>query len=117
MGRTLLAHASPEEQREAIDAAVENGASQAWEGTREGLTDELRKVSQKGFAIADQVHVEGQMCVAAPLKSRGGEVIAAVEVAAVKSVFSRQEVLERLVPLVVASAAETSKRLGWVPSR
>jgi DNA-binding IclR family transcriptional regulator len=117
MGRTLLAYVSPEEQDEAIDVAIENGTSQAWEGTREKLTDELRKVSQKGFAIADQVHVEGQTCVAAPLRSKEGEAIAAVEVAAVKSVFSRQEVLERLVPLVVASAEETSKRLGWVPAR
>jgi IclR family transcriptional regulator, pca regulon regulatory protein len=117
MGRALLAYVSPDEQGEAIDAAIENGASRAWEGTRETLTDELRKVRQKGFAIADQVHVEGQACVAAPLRSREGRAIAALEVAAVKSVFSRQEVLERLVPLVVASAEETSKRLGWVPSK
>ncbi len=116
MGRTLLAHASPEEQREAIDLTVEHASSQSGRDAREKLSDELRKVRQKGFAIADQVHVKGQTCVAAPLRSREGEVIAAVEVAAVKSGVSRSEVLERLVPLVVASAEEISKQLGWVPS-
>jgi IclR family pca regulon transcriptional regulator len=116
MGRMLLAHASPEEQREAIDARAADPASEEAKVAREKLIEELRRIRQKGFAIADQVHVEGQVCVAAPLRSREGKVIAAVEVAAVKSAFSRAEVLERLVPLVVASAEEISAQLGYVPS-
>lgn len=117
MGRTLLAYLSPEDQREVIDVAVEDAASKTGKGAREKLIDELRRIRQKGFAIADQVHVEGQTCVAAPLRSREGEVIAAVEVAAVKSVFSRSEVLERLVPMVVASAEKISKQLGFTPPK
>jgi IclR family pca regulon transcriptional regulator len=116
MGRTLLAHASPEEQREAIDATTENPTSQTASAAREKQIDELRRIGQKGFAIADQIHVEGQRCVAAPLRLTANEVIAAVEVAAVKAAFSHAEVLERLVPLVVASAAEISAQLGYVPS-
>lgn len=115
MGRVLLAWVSPE-GREATDVNGESAASQAEKTTQEKLGEELRRIRQKGFAIADQVHVEGQTCVAAPLRSRKGEVVAAVEVAAVKSAFSRSEVLERLVPLVVAGAEAISKQLGYVAS-
>jgi IclR family transcriptional regulator, pca regulon regulatory protein len=116
MGRTLLAHLSRQEQCEAIDASAEDPTSQEAIAAREKLIDELERIREKGFAIADQVHVKGQKCVAAPLRSRATDVIAAVEVAAAKSAFSRAQVLERLVPLVVASAEEMSAYLGYAPS-
>ncbi|HTD57898.1 MAG TPA: IclR family transcriptional regulator [Solirubrobacteraceae bacterium] len=118
MGRALLAHVGPERQREAIDAAVEDGQNgQARKAEKEKLEGELRAVGDKGYAIADQVHVKGQTCVAAPLRSREGETIAAVEVAALKSEFSRSQVLERLVPLVMMSAEQISEQLGYTPSK
>jgi IclR family pca regulon transcriptional regulator len=116
MGRTLLAHLSRQEQCEAIDASAEDPTSQEAIAAREKLIDELERIREKGFTIADQVHVKGQKCVAAPLRSRATDVIAAVEVAAAKSAFSRAQVLERLVPLVVASAEEMSAYLGYAPS-
>ncbi len=117
MGRMLLAHLSPQEQRKAIDAGAEDPASKEAGRERERLLQELGRIHEKGFAIADQLHVAGQRCVAAPLRSRSSEVIAAVEVAAAKSRFSRAQAIERLAPLVVASAAEMSAQLGYAPDR
>jgi IclR family pca regulon transcriptional regulator len=117
MGRTLLAHASPQEQREAIDACAEDPtAKEAVTAQDKQLIEELERIREKGFAIADQLRVEGQRCVAAPLRSSSNEVIAAVEVAAAKSAFSRAQAIERLAPLVVASAAEISAQLGYASS-
>jgi IclR family pca regulon transcriptional regulator len=116
MGRVLLAHVSHQEQCEAIDASAEGPTSQEAIAAREKLIEELGRIREKGFAIANQLHVEGQRCVAAPLRSRATEVIGAVEVAAAKSAFSRAQVLERLAPLVVASAEEMSAHLGYTPS-
>lgn len=113
MGRVLLAHL-PEGEREALDAAA--SATEGKEGSSTGKpTEELKRVGDKGFAIADQVHVKGQLCVAAPIRSRSGEVIAAVDVAAPKSGYSRVQAREKLAPLVVASAAEMSAYLGFTP--
>jgi DNA-binding IclR family transcriptional regulator len=109
----LLAHVSPERQREAIDAHAEHSSSQATTLAPEKLVDELGRIRARGFAIADQMHVAGQRCVAAPIRSRTNEVIGAVDVAAAKSAFSRAEVLERLAPLVVASAEQMSAHLGY----
>jgi IclR family transcriptional regulator, pca regulon regulatory protein len=115
MGKVLLAHAPNAQREEALDA----GATPAKEAltARTKLLAELGRIREKGFAVADQVHVEGHRCVAAPIRSRSGEVIAAVEVAGAKSAFSRAETLDRLVPLVLASAEEMSVRLGYEPTR
>lgn len=111
MGRVLLAALPQEKIREALEA----GSSSTGEGamSSDKLVEELKRVGERGFAIADQLHVKGQLCVAAPIRSRSGEVIAAVDVAALKSRFSRAQTREKLVPLVVESAAEMSKQLGF----
>jgi IclR family transcriptional regulator, pca regulon regulatory protein len=116
MGRTLLAQLSREQQYEAIEGVAGHSGSHEAGTAQKKLIDELERVREKGFAIADQVHVEGQRCAAAPLRSRSTEVIGAVEVAAAKSTFSRTQVLERLVPLLLTSAEEMSVHLGYTPS-
>jgi IclR family transcriptional regulator, pca regulon regulatory protein len=116
MGKVLLAHVSHEKRRDAIDADAGDTTDARATLAREKLIDELERIRERGFAIANQLHVQGQRCVAAPLRSRAGEVIGAVDVAAAKSAFSRARVLERLVPLVLASAKEMSSHLGYIPS-
>jgi IclR family pca regulon transcriptional regulator len=118
MGKVLLAYL-PTQQHEAIDSAgddEEDPSSSETIAAREKLIEELRRVREQGFAVADQLHVEGQRCVASPLRSRAGEVVGAVEVAAAKSVFSRAQILDQLVPLVVESAEEMSARMGYSPA-
>ncbi len=107
LGRVLLAHLPEPELAEALDDSPE-----ALE-EREELDAELEHIREQGWALADQIHVEGQRCVAAPLRSRSKEVIGAVDIAAANSAFRRSQVLEQLVPLVVASAEEISKQLGY----
>lgn len=112
MGRVLLAELPAQEREEAIEAggfSTTNGGS----ASKSKLIDELKRVGEKGFAITDQVHVKGQLCVAAPIRSRSGEVVAAVDVAGLKSRYSRAQAREKLAPLVVASATEMSAELGF----
>jgi IclR family pca regulon transcriptional regulator len=111
-GRALLAQLPHEEQCRAIDAGVEQPTSDEAVGAREQLIDELARIRKTGFAVADQVHVEGQRCVAAPLKARSGNVIGAVELAVAKSALSSTQVLERLVGLLLSGAEEMSAQLG-----
>ncbi len=116
MGRVLLAHRSPEEQREAIEESSGQEPSKGSNATAEKLLEELERIREKKFAIADQIHVEGQRCVAAPLLGRSGEVVGAVDVAAPMATFSQAQILERLVPLVATSAKKMSAHLGYTPS-
>ncbi|HEY5194715.1 MAG TPA: IclR family transcriptional regulator [Solirubrobacteraceae bacterium] len=115
MGKVLLAHRSCE-QREALDGSAESPDPKEATRTRAKPSGELEGIHQKGFALADQVHVDEQRCVAAPIRSRSTEVIAAVDVAAPKATFSQTQVLERLMPLVVECAERMSAHLGYAPS-
>jgi IclR family pca regulon transcriptional regulator len=114
MGRVLLAELAEEELQEAIEGGGSPVAGDDGASTTK-LMNELKRVGEKGFAIADQLHVKGQLCVAAPIRSRSGEVIAAVDVAALKSRFSRPQAREKLAPLVAENAAEMSAQLGFAP--
>jgi IclR family transcriptional regulator, pca regulon regulatory protein len=114
MGRVLLAELSEQERREAVETAGSSAARD--EGrSKDKLLEELKRMGEKGFAIADQLHVRGQLCVAAPIRSRSGAVIAAVDVAALKSRYSKAQAREKLAPLVMESAREMSTDLGFTP--
>jgi IclR family pca regulon transcriptional regulator len=115
MGRMLLAQLSEIEQREAIDASASRGAAVERGAAKDKLLEELKRVGERGVAIADQVRIKGQMCVAAPIRSRSAMTIAAVDVAAPKAGFSRAQARERLGPLVTESAAQISTHLGFTP--
>ncbi len=115
MGRMLVAHLSQQDQCQTIDGAGRDPGSQKPTAEREELIDELARIREQGWALADQVHVQGQQCVAAPLRSRSREVIGAVDIAAANSQFRPAQVLELLVPLVVASAKAMSAELGYKP--
>jgi IclR family pca regulon transcriptional regulator len=115
MGRTLLAHLSEQERREAVDTSAAQVPGRDRSAARGRLLEELESIREKGFAIADQMHISGQLCVAAPIRSRSTDAIAAVDVAAPKSSFSRAQARGQLTPLVVESAAEMSAHLGFAP--
>jgi IclR family transcriptional regulator, pca regulon regulatory protein len=115
MGRVLLAELPDQERRDAIEAGGDSQTAGDKLSSTDKLMDELKRMSEKGFAIADQLHVKGQLCVAAPIRSSSGEVVAAVDVAALKSRYSRAQAREKLAPLLVESAAEMSAQLGFAP--
>ncbi len=114
LGRVLLAYRSRQEQCEAIDAYAESPGSEEAMAAREKLLRELTGIREKEVAIAEQMLVDGQSCVAVPVRSKSSEVVAAVDVAASNATFSRAQVLERLAPLVRECAEEISAHLGYV---
>jgi IclR family pca regulon transcriptional regulator len=119
MGRVLLAHLSPQAQREAIDASAEELDPQEATARRRRLVEALKRIRECGFAIADQMNVKGQRCVAAAIRSssrsQSPDVIAAVEITVAKSAVSQAQTLERLVPLLMGSAEKMSAHLGYKP--
>jgi IclR family pca regulon transcriptional regulator len=111
MGMALLAHCSTEQRLAAIDASIDVAGTSS-KATRGKLLEELERIREDGFAIADQAHVEEQMCVAAPVRSGSSEVIAAVDVAVPKSVIPPAQLPALLAPLVMESAEGISARLA-----
>jgi len=109
LGRALLAELDEPKRSKAIAACAEHADD------LDGLMSELDRVHSRGVAVADQLRVQGQVCVAAPVRSKSGEAVAAVDVAAAKSDYPAGQARARFGLLVSQSAARMSAELGYSP--
>ena len=80
--------------------------------TLEALAAELERVRQQGYAINDEELAAGLRAVAAPVRHRTGDVVAAVNVSVTTVRASRQELEQVLAPMVMKTAHEISLALG-----
>jgi IclR family pca regulon transcriptional regulator len=108
LGRAMLAELTEPE----LLATVDDGREKLGKEDLRKLIEGLDKVRRHGIAVADQLRVDGQVCVAAPVLSDSAHTIAAVDVATAKSKQSGRDRLEQLGSLVRASAKRMSVELG-----
>jgi len=76
---------------------------------------ELARVRGEGLAINNEELAYGLRSIAAPIRSHGGEVVAAVNLAVHSSMVSMEELVARLSPALIRAAAEMSARAGYRP--
>jgi IclR family transcriptional regulator, pca regulon regulatory protein len=108
LGKALLAELAEPERR----AALTSGDSLSGRRLARAI-EELDQVHRRGIAVADQLRVKGQVCVAAAVRSRSALPVAAVDIAIAKTDYSDRETRERLGSLVRESAARMSAELGF----
>jgi IclR family pca regulon transcriptional regulator len=80
--------------------------------TLDALVAELDKIRRQGYAINDEELAAGLRSVAAPVRRRNGEIVAAVNVSVLGARVSRRDLEEVLAPMVVNTACEISQALG-----
>lgn len=78
----------------------------------DGLMAELSKIRQQGYAVNDEELAVGLRAVAAPIRHRDGEVVAAINISVYSVRASRQEMEQTLAPMVVKTAQAISRALG-----
>ncbi|GGN60156.1 hypothetical protein GCM10011579_025020 [Streptomyces albiflavescens] len=105
VGRVILAHLPGEE----VDARLARAALRPLTAhtivSAELLTAELDRVRRQGYAIVDQELEEGLRSVAAPVRDRDGEVVAAVNIPVHASRNSLASVRRDLLPHLLATVA------------
>jgi DNA-binding IclR family transcriptional regulator len=79
------------------------------------LRDQLREVVKQGYAIERGEFADGVNCVAAPVFSVEGAVVAVLTVSSPEERFVQKEV--QLVNAVVQAAGNASRMLGYRPSK
>ncbi|MGW0472777.1 IclR family transcriptional regulator domain-containing protein [Streptomyces coeruleorubidus] len=105
VGRVILAHL-PDEDVEARLAGAELKPLTTRTITTPGaLRTELRRVRRQGYAVVDQELEEGLRSVAAPVRDRDGEVVAAVNIAVHAGRNSVDSVRRDLLPHLLATVA------------
>jgi DNA-binding IclR family transcriptional regulator len=80
--------------------------------TRSAFETELRRIRTAGYALDDEEHIEGIRCIAMPVFSHGGRVLASLCTLGPKSRMTYQRLRELRAPVAELSA-KLSQRLGY----
>lgn len=81
--------------------------------TREALKEDLRSVRENGFSLDDEEYVEGLICIAAPVRGRNGEVVAAMSIALPKFLYTgAEERWREMLPLLLEATENFTGSLG-----
>ena len=80
----------------------------------EELTEQLQEVVKRGYAVDKGEFADDVNCVAAPVFSAEGEVVAVLAISAPEQRFARNE--DQLVSTVVQAASNASRMLGYKAS-
>jgi IclR family pca regulon transcriptional regulator len=104
MGRVLLAWRSAEWLEDYLASAKLKALTAHTLADPDALRAELAAVRERGWAMADQELEEGLRSAAAPIRDQSGRVAAAINVATNVSRTGADELVERIVPQLLATA-------------
>ncbi len=112
MGKAILAFL-PEQRREETIAAIDfapRGPNTITNPT--AFRKELARIRAAGLAVNDEELAYGLRSIAAPIHSRSGEVVAALNLAVHRTMVSTDELIARVGPPVVRTAERISMGMG-----
>ncbi|WP_395640138.1 IclR family transcriptional regulator C-terminal domain-containing protein [Pseudolysinimonas sp.] len=110
MGRVLLAFASAEERDTYFDGFTPTRFTPRTEVSESALRDELSRVAEQGWSLIDGELEDGLRALAVPV-TRGGTVVAAINVSMPASAEDATEQALRLLPAMQHAAAAISQDL------
>lgn len=113
MGKVLLAYLAPDVRAAALDEIdfVSRGPNTVT--GRDALVAELDRVREAGLAVNNEELAYGLRSIAVPVRARSGEVGAAINLAAHRTMVSMDDLIARLGPALKRTAAEISARAGY----
>lgn len=114
LGRVLMAHMTIEE----VEAILKINHLKQYAPnsitTKKALFSELNKIRKQGYAIEVDEFVEGVMGLAAPIKNHSRKTIAAIGVYLPAIEQKKQEEVQRIIKLLVATSETISKDIGFL---
>jgi IclR family transcriptional regulator, pca regulon regulatory protein len=112
MGKALLVDFSREELRQLLGEGPYPVMGPNTITTLNGLATELEQVRRRGYAINDEELTAGLRSVAAPVRARQSQVVAAINISIPSARASRQEMEQSLAAMALETASEISLALG-----
>ncbi|MBC9711564.1 IclR family transcriptional regulator [Streptomyces sp. TRM66268-LWL] len=114
LGKCLLLGLGPAERRELLPEETLHGFTPRTLTSHTRLDAELDEVHRRGYATEVEELAHGRSCVAAPVRSRSGEIVAAVSISGPLSTVALDSREEELARAVVEAADSISVGLGYV---
>lgn len=112
VGKALLLQKSDEEILECLSKIEFIQFTSKTLTSPEAVLEEIKKARVTGYAIDNEEHEEGIICVAAPIYDYRGEIIAAIS-AGGKDHLLMNDTEQRGIRAVKETALEISRRLGY----
>lgn len=116
-GRVLLAFAPVELREELLARPALKPRTPNTITDPAQLRSLLATIRHDGFFVSRSQVDDGVVAVAAPVRDRSGEVIAAVSVVAPETRLAAEPVLSNTIRLVQDEVGKLSQRLGYAPTR
>jgi IclR family pca regulon transcriptional regulator len=113
MGKVLLAFLPPKELEAKLSQIKLEQRGPNTITDKAKLLEELHRIRERGFSINNEELANGLRSLGAPVRSRGGEVVAAINIAVHTSMTSAIEMQNVLAPKLLATADRISKQLGY----
>ncbi|MFH8251163.1 IclR family transcriptional regulator C-terminal domain-containing protein [Microbacterium sp. B2969] len=114
MGRVLLAGLPESERDAAVEASTLTRLTERTVTDPAAITDELARVREQGWSLVDGELEQGLRSVAAPLHSRTGAVVAALNVSTSATRDSVEHLIEAYVPPLLEAARAIDAELRLV---
>src|SRR5690606_4084798 len=112
MGRVLLAALPPADLDAYLDRAGLRRLTSRTITTPDRLREELGQVREQGWAMVDQELEEGLRSIAAPIRDRGGAVVAAANVSTHASRTTLQQARRTLLPALLSTVTKIEADLS-----
>ena len=115
LGKVMLAFLSEDERSALLDRVDFTQRGPNTIVSRGALEAELVRVRSAGFATNNEELAYGLRSIAAPVLSREGSAVAAINLAAHSSLMPMERLAEQLSPTLRRAAADISAHLGYQP--
>jgi IclR family pca regulon transcriptional regulator len=115
MGKVLLAYSDPGRVRAILDRTDLARRGPKTITAREALLSNLAEVARTGIGINDEELAPGLRSIAAPVRDRSGQVVAAMNLSIHLGAWNAtiEAIQRRLAPPLVRCAEDLSKRIGY----
>jgi IclR family pca regulon transcriptional regulator len=117
MGKVLLAFLPDAERDDVLSRITFDRRGPNTITSKAALLAELRRVRVTGIAVNNEELAYGLRSVAVPVIAASGEAVAAVNLAAHRTMASLDDLVARIGPLMQGTAAEISAQLGYRSAR
>ncbi len=106
MGKVLLAH----EKNISLNDITFRKYSENTFDSAEKLEEELKLIREQGYAIDNEEYIKGLICIAAPVKKKNGDVIAAISIA-IPAVRMEQHKRDEYIRMLLETSDNITKEL------
>lgn len=116
IGMAILAYLDQDNYQKLLSNIIAEHVGDAFLGKKgEVLAGTLKKVRTNGYSLNDNEFIPGVLAIGAPIFNKDGDVEAAISLAVIRGIISKEELVRKYVPMLVQTTRKISLARGYDP--